>query len=406
MPGKVLIADDSLKIQKELTRLIESLGVEVTSVSNGEHAVRQLANLKPDLVLADIFMPVRTGYEVCDYIKTRDEFSHTIVLLLASKMEPYDEKEARRVGADGKIDKPVAGSEQAVLATIKGHLEKILAARPAAPIDEFAAAVPATEEAAAAAEPEPDMFATAPPPVSFEGQASVGFADMVGEEAAAAPPAPPPPAPIEMAPAAPPAPAESVDLTGATMLTTAADLKKRMDEIKAQKEMEETRIIEKPTLAAAWEMTGPEPGAPPVPPAGGAEGWDSQWKGASEEAPAAAVEEVAATPAASGARLYPAEEFAAAFGGAATAAEGEVELAPAEIIDEAPAAEAMAGDELVAAELHESLPGGAAAPVDPAVVEDVVNQVLARLSPQVMETIAREIVRPLAEALLREKLRH
>jgi len=198
------------------------------------------------------------------------------------------------------------------------------------------------------------------------------------------------------------------------MLTTAAELKKRMDEIKAQKEMGETRIIEKPELAAAWEMTGPEPGAPPIPPAGG-EGWDSQWKGMSEEAPPAAVveeappaavEEVAGAPAASGARAYPAAEFAAAFGGPVTAAEGEVELAPAEIIEEATAAEAMARDEVVAAELHEALPGGAAAPMDPAVVEDVVNKVLERLSPQVMETIAREIVRPLAEALLREKLRH
>src|SRR3990172_5300804 len=109
VPGKVLIADDSLKIQKELSQLLQRLGVEVTTVSNGEHPVRQLPNLNPDLVLADVFMPVRTGYEVCDYIKSREEFAHTAVLLLASKMEPYDEKEAMRVRADGKLEKPIAG---------------------------------------------------------------------------------------------------------------------------------------------------------------------------------------------------------------------------------------------------------------------------------------------------------
>lgn len=413
MPGRVLIADDSLKIQKELTRLLEGLGVEVTTVSNGEHAVRQLPTVNPDLVLADIFMPVRTGYEVCEYIKSRDEFAHTAVLLLVSKMEPYDEKEAQRVRADGKLEKPFTGAEEAVLETLKKHLGRVLAEKPAPPIDEFAAAVPATgEEApAAVAEPEPEIFATQPSPVSFDEQAApMGFAEMV--EAEEAPPEAPV-APVEAEPE------EAVDLSQATLLTTADELRRRLDEIKAEQAtvsargLEETTVIEKPQLAEAWEMTGPQPGAPEVPPAGG-EGWDSQWKGMGEEvapavleeevAPAAAVEEeVAAVPAEPIAgRPYPPEEFAAAFG--APAAEGEVELAPAEI-EEAPPVEAMAADTVVAAELGEALPGGPAAPIDPVVVEEVVNRVLERLSPQVMETIAREIVRPLAEALLREKLR-
>ncbi|MGH9803807.1 MAG: response regulator, partial [Candidatus Acidiferrales bacterium] len=283
MPGKVLIADDSLKIQKELTQLILGLGVEVTTVSNGEHAVRQLANLNPDLVLADIFMPVRTGYEVCDYIKSREEFAHTAVLLLVSKMEPYDEKEALRVRADGKLEKPITGAEEAALALIKQHLGRVLAEKPAPPIDEFAAAVPEAEEAA----PEPEVFATQPPPVSFDDSAPMGFAEMVEAE----------PAPEETAPApVPKEPEEHVDLSQATMLTTADELKKRIAEAQAMAQAssrgvgEETVRIVKPQLAEAWEMTGPEPGAPEIPPAGG-DGGDSQWKGMSEEAPAATVEE-------------------------------------------------------------------------------------------------------------------
>jgi 3-hydroxyisobutyrate dehydrogenase-like beta-hydroxyacid dehydrogenase len=80
-----------------------------------------------------------------------------------------------------------------------------------------------------------------------------------------------------------------------------------------------------------------------------------------------------------------------------------VVLAPAE--EEAPAPEAVEEEPVVAAGLAEELAAAPSTGLDPAVVDEVVNQVLARLSPQVMETIAREIVRPLAEALLKEKLK-
>ena len=415
MPGKVLIADDSLKIQKELSQLLQRLGVEVTTVSNGEHAVRQLANLNPDLVLADVFMPVRTGYEVCDYIKSREEFAHTAVLLLASKMEPYDEKEALRVRADGKLEKPITGAEEATLEMIKKHLGRVLAEKPAPPIDEFAAAVPEAAE-----EAEPEVFATQPPPVSFGDSAPIGFAEMVEAEA---PPEETAPVLVE------PEPEEQVDLSQATMLTTADELRKRIEEARAQAAAtgvgEETVRIVKPQLAEAWEMTGPEPGAPEIPPAGGKDGWDSQWKGMSEEAPAATVEEevfaeaveeeipaaaveeeipstaieeeAPAEPVAG--RAYNPEEFAAAFGGVA---EGEAALAPAEI-EEAPAE--VVEDAVVAEELSHAVGATPRVEVDPVLVEEVVNKVLERLSPQVMETIAREIVRPLAEAILQEKLR-
>ena len=175
MPGKVLIADDSLKIQKELTALLKGAGIEAVTVSNGEHAVRKLSSVQPDVVLADIFMPVRDGYEVCDFIKSSSEFPHTRVVLLVSKMEPYDDKRAKQVRADGKIEKPISEDPAGTLATIKHHLDKVLASRPAPappPIDEFAAAVPAEAEAAAA---EPEVFSTRRPDVEFGAQAPMGF---------------------------------------------------------------------------------------------------------------------------------------------------------------------------------------------------------------------------------------
>ncbi|MGH9803643.1 MAG: hypothetical protein ACRD4D_00600, partial [Candidatus Acidiferrales bacterium] len=300
-------------------------------------------------------------------------------------------------------------AEEAALALIKQHLGRVLAEKPAPPIDEFAAAVPEAEEA----EPEPEVFATQPPPVSFDDSAPMGFAEMVEAE----------PAPEEAAPApVPKEPEEHVDLSQATMLTTADELKKRIAEAQAMATArgvgEETVRIVKPQLAEAWEMTGPEPGAPEIPPAGG-EGWDSQWKGMSEEAPAATVEEEIpeaaveeevpeaaveeeAPAAVVAGRPYNPDEFAAAFGGTA---EGEAALAPAEVEEEAPAEPAMIEDAVVAEELSAAVGAAPRVEVDPVVVEEVVNKVLERLSPQVMEAVAREIVRPLAEAILREKMR-
>lgn len=400
MPGKVLLADRSLSIQKSVTQLLKAAGIEVVSVGNGEHAVRKLPDVKPDLVLADVFMPVRTGYEVCEYIKNSEQFSHVPVLLLASSMEPFDEKEAKRVRADGRLNKPFTDTA-VVMATIKQWLDKALQAKPpvAAPaIEEFAAAVPAAEP-----EPEPapayEDFSTRPPVVTFEKQeAPVGFADMLEEAPAApAPPSEPPPAaaaagfagaavaeapapeiaPAAMVPEAEPEPeAAQPQLTATIEWTTEPappeasgpppiQLPPPVEPAPAKSEYK----VEKPELASPWEMTGPPPGAPEIP---SGPSWDSQWKGVPDpEATAAAEAAVAPPPEAPPADRFEPSEFAAA-------------LAAAEPL-------------MAAAPVPQS-------GIDPAVVEAVVREVMERLSPQVLEQISREIVRPLAETLLKQKL--
>jgi CheY-like chemotaxis protein len=81
-------------------------GIEVIAVGNGEAAVRKMPDLNPDVVLADVFMPVRNGYEVCEFIKKDPRFSKIPVILLVGAFDPLDEAEARRVGADGILKKP------------------------------------------------------------------------------------------------------------------------------------------------------------------------------------------------------------------------------------------------------------------------------------------------------------
>lgn len=461
MAGKVLIADDSLKVQRELTALLKGAGIEAVTVSNGEHAVRKMSSVQPDLVLADIFMPVRDGYEVCDFVKSSGDFPHTRVVLLVSKMEPYDDNRAKIVRADGKIEKPLSEDPAAVLATVKQHLDKVLAAKPApaaAPIDEFAAAVPVEAEKPAA-EPEPEVFSTRPAAVSFDNQEpGMGFTDMATEEAPATEPPPlsaamEPGPPFDSAQGLRPVASvsevsaveeEVVDLSQATMLTSADELQRRMvDESPEGAVLEEpvseaevvattrhhappestppappadegtvimtrlekpagaeTREVEKPVLAEAWEMTGPQEGAPPVPVVGG---FDSQWASSPETSAEAAVEEpapieeVAAPPSEAPAEQpYAAEEFAAAMSAALSSqppTPPELEPEPPAMVTPTPMADAYAAPPAM-------MPG-----VDPSMVDEVVNRVLERLTPQVMDTIAREVVRPLAESILREKLR-
>jgi len=102
---------------------LEERGISVTAVGNGEAAVRRIPDLDPDLVLADIFMPVRNGYEVCEFVKKDERFAHVPVILLVGAFDPLDEKEARRVGADGVLKKPFVPPDP-LIAMVTAALEK------------------------------------------------------------------------------------------------------------------------------------------------------------------------------------------------------------------------------------------------------------------------------------------
>lgn len=120
---KILVADDNANIQKMVSLSFEDRGIQVVAVGNGEAAVRRIPDLQPDLVLADIFMPVRNGYEVCEFVKKDERFSHVPVILLVGAFDPLDEKEARRVGADGVLKKPFVPPDP-LIAMVISALEK------------------------------------------------------------------------------------------------------------------------------------------------------------------------------------------------------------------------------------------------------------------------------------------
>jgi CheY-like chemotaxis protein len=106
MPKTLLLADDSVTIQKVVGISFANEDVVLLTVDNGEDAIARAREARPDLVLADILMPGKDGYEVCEAIKSDPELRHVPVLLLSGTFENFDEERAQRVGADGHITKP------------------------------------------------------------------------------------------------------------------------------------------------------------------------------------------------------------------------------------------------------------------------------------------------------------
>lgn len=101
---KLLLADDSITIQKVVNLTFADEGFEVISVGDGNSAIDKLREDSPDLVLADVNMPGLNGYEICEKIKENNR--DMPVILLVGSFEPFDEDEAKRVGADDYLTKP------------------------------------------------------------------------------------------------------------------------------------------------------------------------------------------------------------------------------------------------------------------------------------------------------------
>src|SRR5512147_846172 len=106
MGKKILLADDSITIQKVIELTFSDEDFEVVTVGNGRLAIERLEEVNPDIVLCDIIMPEKDGYEVCDHIKKHPTLSRVPVLLLTGAFEPFDQERAARVGCDGFLAKP------------------------------------------------------------------------------------------------------------------------------------------------------------------------------------------------------------------------------------------------------------------------------------------------------------
>jgi DNA-binding response OmpR family regulator len=106
MRRTILLADDSPTIQRLITDTFVDSAFDVVSVSNGDAAIRKLEEIRPAVVLADIYMPGKNGFEVCAHVRNHASLWATPVILLVGAFDAFDEEVAARVGAAGSITKP------------------------------------------------------------------------------------------------------------------------------------------------------------------------------------------------------------------------------------------------------------------------------------------------------------
>jgi len=119
----ILVADDSLSVRKVAERQLTEAGLEVALVSNGEEALKWLHNRRPDLVIADVIMPDKSGFEVCAFIKSNAALADTPVILVSGFVDEEVTRQAEACHADRILKKPFQG------AVLRERVLELLSAR-------------------------------------------------------------------------------------------------------------------------------------------------------------------------------------------------------------------------------------------------------------------------------------
>jgi two-component system chemotaxis response regulator CheY len=141
---KILLADDSVTAQNMGRKILADAGYEVITVNNGSAALKKIAELKPEIIILDVYMPGYSGLEVCQRLKEAQETSRIPVLLTVGKLEPFKPEEAKRVRAEGYIVKPFEASE--LLSALNKLEDKIVPRAEASKPGRFARANAALDE--------------------------------------------------------------------------------------------------------------------------------------------------------------------------------------------------------------------------------------------------------------------
>ena len=111
MSKKVLVVDDEPSILLSLKFLMEQEGYYVYSATDGDEALKAVHENLPDLILLDIMMPKRDGFEVCQVIRANPEWKEIKIIMLTAKGREVDQEKGLALGADDYITKPFATQE-------------------------------------------------------------------------------------------------------------------------------------------------------------------------------------------------------------------------------------------------------------------------------------------------------
>lgn len=123
MPKTLLLADDSVTIQRVIELTFAHEDVRVVAVSDGRRAVQWLDAERPDIVLADVDVPEVDGYQIAAHVRSSGRLKHVPVLLLAGAFEPVDQARVQSIGCDGVLVKPF--EPQQLVTRVKALLERV-----------------------------------------------------------------------------------------------------------------------------------------------------------------------------------------------------------------------------------------------------------------------------------------
>ena len=377
MSTTLLLADDSVTIQRVIELTFANEDIRVVSTGDGEAAMRQVAAERPDIVLADVGMPKMDGYQVATAIKQTPALKDIPVLLLTGAFEPIDEARARASGCDGILVKPFEPQQ------LVGRVKELLAGTRTSAL--WPANLPTPEPASAPAPVQPASAAAPIVPAPLAPSRAAETQAPVSIPAAASPAAPA---------------AEPADLVHSfqgefdALDAAIADLDQHgaaltLDETDLGSSLEAGPGVEAAAPARQfgdWDLPKPPPQADPLPaspPAASA--WDLD---AAELSPLD-VEKPPAAP------------VIAAVSTAAAAAPSPEPKAPASKPKPSTSMASAFSALLAAEQAHPRAAAAAPAPaVSDAAVEDAVRRVLARMT---QDTVHR-IVLETAERLIKEEL--
>jgi CheY-like chemotaxis protein len=424
MGSKVLLADDSVTIQKVVGIIFANEGYELTVVDNGDAAVRKAAEIKPDVILVDALMPGKNGYEVCREVRQNPAIAHTGILLMTGAFEVVDEEKNRQSGADEFITKPF---ESQTLIEATSRMIALSAQRASAP----APVAPAMPEQPQAAPVAPPVTVPAAPAPSIDDVWATGF-----DTEPAAEPVPEPVFDVAPASEAPPVATVKVtsddDLWGAfdmDAVETPAAAAPSPTPVQAAPDDDVFSFGEVPS-AAAPSFGGVSMTAAPAPaedefvledlateePESAPIAVSSGFEPVGEEEISFSDFEPAPTPKAEAAQVPLEEDFSAiSFDeepAAPAVAPTPLPVQPATVMPEpivsaapvAPVAPA-APVEPAAPPVPISAPSQEAAPAQAALDENQLRELLSRVSRDVIERIVWEVVPDLAETIIKEEIR-
>ena len=111
MSKKILVVDDSRVDLENITNILESRGYDVIRATNGEEAMMQATSQNPDLIVLDVVMPGKDGFQICRELKNNDDTKEIKIILSTTKDKKTDEYWGMKQGANDYLKKPYGEDE-------------------------------------------------------------------------------------------------------------------------------------------------------------------------------------------------------------------------------------------------------------------------------------------------------